>query len=548
MKELSGKKELGVANYQVMEFPDPGSMYLTFYPGVSFYPWQKEELLRLAGWRNIHLGERVKAEGATAEKPYYQSLVAANGSGKDAFFITPIAIWFIASKIRARCIITSSSHEQLFNQTFSYIKRYAEEINRQLGEVVFDIIKFHIKCRRTGSEIKCFVTDEPGKAEGYHPFPDYPNAEMLFIVNEAKSVEDEMFKAFNRFTGYNMWLEVSSPGAAKGKFYRTYQSAVKYPAEFKEGRTYARRVTAFDCPHIAKAHIDKLAEDFGKDSSLYRTSILAEFCEDEETLILPARLFEYIMERPATYGMPVTAGLDLAITETDEISFYVVHGSHTIGRHNFYCTSPDALHDKLIGLFSQYDLQPENISADAGGIGLLILKRLAEAGWPLNWVRNEGKPGAPKAYKNRGTELYFTIRRLMEARVIQPPMDDVKLIRQLQSRRIIPDTFPTQIEPKRIMRSRSQESPDRADAYTLAYAQAPIAQMIRAGRMSIEYGQNPAKKHFDTTDFAGLEAEISRRVSAQLSKGYSVEGNPWLNGGNNSSGSGNKNYITDYAK
>ncbi len=145
------------------------------------------------------------------------------------------------------------------------------------GRKVFEIVEFLITCNDTGSEIKCFVTDDPGKAEGRHPF-DEPGAEMAVIINEAKSITDEMFQAFSRFTGYNYWLEISSPGKNSGHFFkRCTKAKYTFPDKLEIGEFYWRRVTAFDCPHLLGKHIEHLKDEHGEQSLIYRSQVLAEF-------------------------------------------------------------------------------------------------------------------------------------------------------------------------------------------------------------------------------------------------------------------------------
>ena len=143
---------------------------------VILHPWQVEEPARICGAR------------PNSKHPYKYCLCAANGSGKDAFVIAPLALWFICTKKRSQVIITSASGVQLSNQTEAYIAILAEKINaytmQLIGAPILKVRKRQITCLLSGSRIVLFATDEEGKAEGYHPLE--PDAEMLIIVNEEK--------------------------------------------------------------------------------------------------------------------------------------------------------------------------------------------------------------------------------------------------------------------------------------------------------------------------------------------------------------------------
>jgi hypothetical protein len=202
----------GAGKYKTLPFQLSAQIASSFYEAIreqipdssgqptSLHPWQLEISREICN-------PEVKP---TSKHPLKYALVASNGSGKDQFVIAPFAIWFIISKIRSQ-----SYHHVIIWYTTYYsdrelCQRLANKINEAAGEEVFRVRQRYIFCRWTGSEIRMFATDEEGKAEGYHPLD--PNAEMCLIVNEAKSVTEEIHKALGRCSGYNYWLEVSVTG------------------------------------------------------------------------------------------------------------------------------------------------------------------------------------------------------------------------------------------------------------------------------------------------------------------------------------------------
>ena len=321
--------------YIAHQIDTPADLLLAHRPDLKLYKWQAETLFQLAGYTDINDLDLPKTR-PTDKTPLYYNLVAANGSGKDQVVISSFAVWFCLSKVRSRCVITSSSYEQLKDQTYKYIKNICEEINVSYGRKVFEIVEFLITCNDTGSEIKCFVTDDPGKAEGRHPF-DEPGAEMAVIVNEAKSITDEMFQAFSRFTGYNYWLEISSPGKNSGHFFkRCTRAKYAFPDPLEIGEFYWRRVTAFDCPHLLGKHIEHLKDEHGEQSLIYRSQVLAEFTSLDEAAFIPSTLFEnYPNNPPRTFGLPNRAGIDLSLGGDETVAYFFVHGNSTYEQQRF---------------------------------------------------------------------------------------------------------------------------------------------------------------------------------------------------------------------
>jgi len=232
-----------------------------FWTDMVLYPWQRETLLQLSGFPAGDLDDGLTHLVPTIEAPLQYSLVAANGSGKSAAIIARFALWFIATKCNSIAVVTSATFAQLKNLTFRAIKRAAEDINATLGEEFFIVTECHVECPKTRSFIHGFATDEPGRAEGWHP--EF-GGELAILIDEAKTIDDEMFKAFSRFTGFSYWIEVSSPGPMSGHFFRRVTSAQDWAIGsqrkdlLKLGANYSRRVTAFENPHISQAHIDQI--------------------------------------------------------------------------------------------------------------------------------------------------------------------------------------------------------------------------------------------------------------------------------------------------
>lgn len=446
------------------------------------YQWQAETLYQLAGYDLANLD--APPIQPTAKVPFYYNLVAANGSGKDQIVICAFATWFALAKIRSRVIITSSSHEQLKDQTFKYIKTLCEDVNAFYGRKVFEIVEFHITCNDTGSEIKCFVTDDPGKAEGRHPFDDYPGAEMAVIVNEAKSISDGLFQAFSRFTGYNYWLEISSPGVTAGHFYKRCTMAQhQWPAPIVLGEFYWRRVTAYDCDHLLGKHIDNLKAEYGEHSLIFRSQVLAEFTTLSEASFISSTLFEgYPTPPQRTFGLPTKLGIDLAMSGDEMVCYAFRNGKlylRTRKAPKGTSLKKHTVVSQVISWIKEFNCAPEDANVDDGGIGKPILDDLEEQGYAVKRVRNEARALNKAFFKNRGAENWARIKRMLEDRIL-PVIDDDKTREQLCTRNYEVSGIVTKLESKPDMRARGVGSPDRADALALVFDGIPFGTFTEA--------------------------------------------------------------------
>lgn len=429
-------------------------------PELVPHDWQKEELLRLGGY--LDPSDLSKRAAIDEHNAFMLNLPAANGSGKDQYLIAPFAVWFALVGCRNRTIITSASHDQLKSQTAPSILYIIDAVNR-LFPGTFRTVEFHYVCTLTASEIKLFATDEEGRAEGYHP---WHGGRMAIIINEAKTVR--MFNALRRCTGYAYWLEISSPGPKSGDFYQSSLNAVCYPALPELNHYYHRRISAYDCPHIPKAHIERMREEMTPE--WFQSSILAEFSEVGESIVVTSSML--LTTRAAQVeriGEDIGIGLDLA-AGGDENSCYVRKGNRVIHEFHFRqrdTTITDQQIDTELAPWKQLDYA---FNADDGGIGRAIIDNLAKRGWKITRRLNQSPAYNKREFLNLGAEMYFHLRRLiMRHAIILPnePVFNKQIVSRYYGRQDTTGKF--KLESKPDSRARNKFSPDRADAFVLCF-------------------------------------------------------------------------------
>jgi hypothetical protein len=462
------RPEIADEDAYALEFEDAVSFARYFLPELKLYKWQVEELIRLSGWNSIEDWKKDAPKQVFTDKaPALYHLVAANGSGKDAFVIAIWTLWLICCHKNANCIATSASVRQINDQTWTYIRSYAEKINRKLNSEYLDIVHHRIK---TGgkSVFKCFVTDDPGKVEGYHKMPGEDAGPFVIIVNEAKSISEDIWDALFRCHGFSHWLEISSPDKDSGHFYDRVRDSVKYPAPLKPMEHWSRKVTAFDCPHLESAITRANMElPGGLTHPLARSSLLAEFISFSSLHFVD---IEWTRRKVTKSAGTKRAGIDLALSEGgDERVISIWCGNYREAQYTSYESSPSRLRDWISEKLLIHNVQPGNIWADAGGSGLPIVKELNEKhDWGIHHVINNTRASDKRFFRNRGTELLWRFALNIQMGNLIPPTDDRTFMRQLLDRRyIILDGNTIIAEPK----DKLKESPDRLDAAVLANCQ-----------------------------------------------------------------------------
>lgn len=452
-----------------LPFSNIAQFHSTFYPEAQSHLWQLEEQFRLSG----HLDGNPESPvfDYTKDSPYIGGIAAANDSGKDSMVVAPTVGYFLSKYEMMDIVLTSASHIQLEGQTQTYIRDLCDRVNNKLNKDYFIYKDMSVLCPDTGSRIIMFSTDEEGRAEGWHPRE--PGRKFAIILNEVKTIEDRIIQAVLRCADYTHWLEVSSPGPTSGHFFKHCSTAhTVYPGPLIPGKTFFRRITAFECPHISKVHIERIKNELGPESALYRSSVLAEFTNLSDEYFVPAEILAYPpLPKSQTYGMPRKAGLDLSLGGGATTVLYVRQGANFVGIRDWKVRHEPTLHKFLIIAFKDFGLSPENIYVDGGGIGQTIIQRLHEAGWHVNTVKNDSPPAANKRdFLNRGAELYWRVRRLHESKLVSPPTHPM-VVSQLTNRKyVLHENSKIKCLSKVTMHIMGLPSPDYADAYVLSFA------------------------------------------------------------------------------
>jgi hypothetical protein len=462
-KEYSEDTALESSGFRAITYNTPYEL-LCFYDKdilsgeITIYPWQMEIL------------DSVGEAKCDKQHPHKFCLCANNGSGKDAFFIAPCAVWLALCHVQGRVIITSASGNQLSSQTESYIRNLCRSVNEYWGQEIFRIRQRYIYCRLSGSEIRLFATDEEGKAEGYHPIT--PNAKMMIITNEGKSIEAKIYRALRRCTGFSYWLDVSSPGAPEGDFYRHFTHWKHKHVDYR------------GCPHGSEDERLEDLEELGENSSYYRSKWMALFTAPEGTSIIPQdainRNVSMSLEgliQPMHKDWSPRVGIDLAAGGAEN-SMYKIVGNAIHAQLHFREKDTTITAARIDAWLSSSEIAKDSefIFSDDGGVSHAIVDQLcSNYGWNIARVNNQSPTNNKKMFLNRGAQNWFRAKRLFECNLLYFAAKDrelnQKLLDQLASRFYKQQQTQGRIalESKADSIAHGRPSPDRADAYILAF-------------------------------------------------------------------------------
>lgn len=443
--------------------------------GVNLHQWQIQFMLDFAN--KLH----------NQENPFQAAVRACNGSGKDKYVIAACAVWICMRYKNTVCPVTSSSGFQLDNQTCKHTKRLCEAVNRYFGIELWDCkyrnytFRFDQNDHEFDSQILCYATDEPGKAEGFHPVGK--GKKMAIFCSEDKTIPDEINNAINKCTGYTHRVHASTPGKCYGHFHdycrmSVNRKSIKSVKDVGSTDWIEYHITSDMCPHLGKNYKEKAAKNIpgGENSSAYKSQVDAEFgTDDGEMVVIP---FTYVWQAARNtkkiswiVESHNTAGLDLSDGGA-ETSLAIRNGNKLIKVIPFkFDNSTDTI-DFLVEKFKENELNHEDstINGDSVGIGKPILDRLKQLGWKnIRYFDSRAKAYNSNVYKNRNSEVWFHFRRLLEQSKIILIQDNI-LEKQLGSRHYkLKDGKIHQMLSKIEEKNLGHESPDRADSVLYSF-------------------------------------------------------------------------------
>jgi hypothetical protein len=408
----------------------PPWMFAKLVLGLTdLYPWQ---------------GQCMEAVG----RGLPTALLAANGSGKTRRVIAPLLLWLLYSFPRAVGKMTSGSWQQIQEQLLPAL----DEFRPRLASLGWKWLEGYIETPE-GGFISVFSTDNPGRAEGFHGTPDAP---LMYIIDEGKSVADGIFQAGDRCTAQYR-LIASSPAGPSGRLYDCFNRLAAF--------YYGIRVPSTECPHISDELRARDLAMWGESDPWYRSRHLAEFSDDETfpRIVDPRWIRACWAEPPAVQLSNKRAFCDFAAGGAENVIAVAQGNRVDIGAAWREVDTVQAAR-QFRREFERLGLNQGQVYGDDGGLGKVMIDQIGELGFQVLRVRNEDAASDPEHFANLGSEMWFQAARRIEKRDVILP-EDKTLFDQLTGRRRDYDSKGRLIaEPKRKMAARGIESPDRADA------------------------------------------------------------------------------------
>lgn len=306
------------------------------------------------------------------------------------------------------------------------------------------------------------------------------------VLDEAAHLENshEIYQAaYPMVTRGNKKMRLVS--SANGKF------NVHYKIRHGENDYSKHLTTIYDAVKDGlEVDPESLKRNLGNERS-WRQEYLCEELDDAtgDTLIMHDWVKRCVMDEARARTMwqdgRACAYIDIAYSEGGAESVFACKRGNRVLPLRTFQGDPDATVEFFIGCFRKPDpgdtsftLLPQQIKADAGGGGSVIISMLQKRGWTVGALSNNGPAADERRFANRVTEVWHHAAVMIQRGEVILPDDDL-MVEQLCTRKLAHDERNRmKLESKRLLTT----SPDRADAVVEVLAANPQLVVGTVGR------------------------------------------------------------------
>ncbi len=387
------------------------------------------------------------------------SVVGCNGSGKD-WTAARVVLWWVNAYSPAKAIVTGPTTRQVSDIVWREMQSaHAGAAEGKLKGKMFRTSRYEVD---PDTFALGFATDSPYNLQGFHS----PN--LLAVITEAHAVDDRDMDAIRRLNPRRL-LMVGNAYVSPGAFYDSHHS---------KRRLYkAIRISAMDTPNFTQAEsyvpgmmtrqdmADREAE-WGRNDPRYLSTVLAEFPENQEDIVVPLRWAREAAERSLAPDGPVIVACDVARFGTDKTVVVKRQGARARIVQRIKGQDTMEIADYLKEYCDSHKV--DFLVVDETGVGGGVVDRLRQLrlrGPRLVPFVAGSSPSNPRYHANLGAEVWWIMRNRYEAGDLDTD-NDADLIEQVSTRKFYREGERVKLQSKYKLR----RSPDEADALAMTFA------------------------------------------------------------------------------
>lgn len=393
---------------------------------------------------------------------------SGHGVGKSAFLSITV-IWFMLTRFPCKVPCTAPTAHQLSDVLWAELAKWhrvLEERHPALGGL-FEWTRDEFRLKEAPKE--SFAVARTARSEKPEALQGFHSDNLLIIADEASGIPDIIYEVGQgALSSENaMVILTGNPTRTSGFFFDTHHKMRERWAQVV--------VNGETCPLVGQQFIDDIAQQYGKDSNVYRVRVQGEFPRSEDDVVIPLELCEAAAMRDVDMYGPIRWGIDVARFGADRTVLARRCDNATTAVHKAWSgmdTMQTAGRVYAEWLDTPVEKRPTSIFVDLIGIGAGVHDRLMELGLPVVGINVAEAASVSDQYNRLRDELWFRGRKWLEKRHCKL-VDDPTLIAELSlPRYTITSSGKLKVEGKDELKKRYPRSPDVADAFLLTFADA----------------------------------------------------------------------------
>lgn len=424
-----------------------------------------------------------------------------------------LALWWYATRPRARVVMTSSSDGQVKNILWPEVTQLYNAAARRGRPIEGELYESHqsgIK-HPDGRHVFGFATNKTERMGGFS------GDQLLFIVDEASGVEENIFEAIegNRAGGARVVM-FGNPTRTSGAFFEAFHDKADF--------WHTVRVSSEETPNVAAGRpivpglatrewVEEKRAEWGEDGPVYAYRVRGDFPREAQNAVIGLATVQDAIrrhDRTAADG-PLEVGVDVARFGDDDTVIFVVRGKKAFAPVVLHSLDTVQVAGRVLQVVRDHAREGERakVKVDVIGVGAGVADHLRANGSVDVVDVNVGASAGDPNYERLRDEVWFRLGRWLKdgGAIPHEPRLEAELTRPTFSYTV---RQRIKVESKDEMKKRlGGRSTDLADALALAVYRSNFARAEATSPSPMSGQDSPSD----------VERIIQRRIE-QIERGY----------------------------
>ena len=380
-----------------------------------------------------------------------------------------VALWWCACYDDGRVIVTAPTNNQIRNIFWRELRKTVHRARIALPRPA-QLPALGMQWP-DGREIIGFSTKESERMAGLS------GAHMLFIVDEASGVEEDIFEAIegNRAGGAHILL-LGNPTQPSGTFFDAFHGKTDFYHTLHISSEEAARTPGRPEGLATPEWCEEKLREWGPDDPRYQVRVLGNFADSAEAAVIPLAVVDVAQRRFEDMSTPssqLEVGCDPAKFGDDKTCLVARRGSKIIDIVVASKLDENAV-ARLANDFVERHLAPGAplalVKVDSTGLGqgvLVAMGHLPSKRFTAHGIDAASLANDPEKYFNKRAELWFGLAEWLKAGGAIPRLPTDLEAELLSARYSYDARGRIKVERKEEIKKRLGRSPDIADALAL---------------------------------------------------------------------------------